>query len=96
MDVPEFAHAPKKHRYTITLGRDVIGYTLYRDEGDQRVFLHTEVEPDYAGHGLATQLIDAAIADSLESKKRIVGVCPTVAKWIERHPEIAEFVDQPA
>ena len=93
MDAPEISHAGKRHRYEIHLGREVIGQSRYRDSGNQRIFLHTEVEPDYQGHGLATQLIEWSLADTRASGKRIVAQCPTVAAYVARHHEYDDILD---
>ena len=96
MDTPQTAHVPEESRYTLTLDGQVIGYAQYTDTGTQRVFTHTVVEPEFGGRGFATQLVDAAIADTRASDKRIVGQCSMVAKWLTKHPELDEFVDAQA
>lgn len=55
------ADAPERHRFEITVDGVLAGFTRYLDKGDERIFPHTEVKDEYAGQGLATQLIRAAL-----------------------------------
>jgi len=94
MDVTEIAHVEARHRYEIRLGRAVIGTSFYRAEDGRRVFTHTEVDPDYRGHGLATQLIEFALSDTKAAGLRVVALCPSVAAYLAKHPEYDEIVDK--
>jgi predicted GNAT family acetyltransferase len=94
MDVPEIVHNAARHRFEIHLGRQVIGKSFYRVEENRRVFTHTEVEPDYQGHGLATQLVEFALNDTRAAGLRIVALCPTVAAYVARHHEYDDILDR--
>ncbi len=94
METPEIVHAASRHRFEIRLGKEIIGRSYYREEQGRRVFTHTEVEPDYQGHGLASQLIAHALADTREAGLRVVAQCPTVAAYVQRHPEYDDIVDR--
>lgn len=74
-------------RYELVVGDKLAGKLVYRDEGDTRIFLHTEVEPEYRGHGLATRLIEWSLDDVRSSGKRLWVRCPTVSGYLARHPE---------
>jgi predicted GNAT family acetyltransferase len=50
-------------RYELFVGDKPAGKLVYRDEGDTRIFLHTEVDPAYRGRGLATKLIEWSLDD---------------------------------
>src|SRR3954470_12362116 len=80
-------------RYEILVDGRRAGLTAYRDRGAQRVFFHTEIDDTFAGQGLAAQLIQLALADVRESGKRIVPVCPYVAKFLKRHDEFTDITD---
>jgi predicted GNAT family acetyltransferase len=75
-------------------GQDV-GLTMFEDQGEQRVFFHTEVDEAFGGRGLATIVISEALAQTKAEGLRIVPVCPTVAAFVEKHPEYADVVDRP-
>ncbi|MFI1288012.1 GNAT family N-acetyltransferase [Streptomyces sp. NPDC020792] len=85
--------ADAKHRYEILVDGKRAGLTAYRDRGEQRVFYHTEIDDAFAGQGLASQLVQEALTDVRESGKRIVPICPYVAKFLKRHEEFADITD---
>ena len=74
-------------RYELFVGGKLVGKLVYRDEGDTRIFLHTEVEPAYRGQGLATRLIEWSLDDVRASGKHLWVKCPTVAAYLARNPE---------
>ncbi|MGW0548207.1 GNAT family N-acetyltransferase [Streptomyces altiplanensis] len=81
------------HRYEILLDGTAAGLTAYRDRGDQRVFCHTEIDDAFAGRGLASHLVRQALTDVRASGKRIVPVCPYVAKYLQKHDEFSDITD---
>lgn len=58
------------------------------------VFFHMAVDEAFAGQGLGAQLVQHALADVRASGKRIVPVCPYVAKFLKRHDEFAGITDR--
>jgi predicted GNAT family acetyltransferase len=90
---PTVERVDSRHRYEILVDGTRAGLTAYRDRGEQRVFFHTEVDDAYAGQGLASQLVRQALTDVREAGKRIVPVCPYVAKFVQRHEEFADITD---
>lgn len=52
-----------------------------------RVFFHTEIDPEFSGRGLATQLIRTALGDAVEEKIVVVPVCPLFAAYLRKHGE---------
>ena len=93
MDVTEIVHNAARNRFEIHLGREVIGKSFYRVEDGRRVFTHTEVDPDYQGHGLASQLIEFALSDTRAAGLRVVALCPSVAGYVAKHHEYDDIVD---
>ncbi|ATD71972.1 MULTISPECIES: GNAT family N-acetyltransferase [Gordonia] len=85
-------------RYEITVDGTadgvVAGFAEYRDRVDgadtERVFFHTEVADEFGGRGLATTLVREALDDARARGLVIVGVCPLVAAFLEKHPEYAD------
>ncbi|MCX2185748.1 N-acetyltransferase [Streptomyces sp. SKN60] len=82
-----------RHRYEILVDEQRAGLTAFRDRGEQRVFFHTEVDEAYAGQGLASILVEQALNDVRATGKRIVPVCPYVAKFLKKHDEYADITD---
>ncbi|BCM65106.1 MULTISPECIES: GNAT family N-acetyltransferase [Streptomyces] len=91
--VPVVERVDARNRYEIRVDGKRAGLTAYRDHGAQRVFHHTEIDDAFAGQGLASRLVQEALTDVRESGKRIVPVCPYVAKFLQRHDEFADLVD---
>ncbi|MEU8527683.1 GNAT family N-acetyltransferase [Streptomyces sp. NPDC048629] len=75
------------------LAGERVGLTAYRDRDRQRVFVHTEVDAAHSGQGLAGILVRAALTDVRASGRRIVAVCPYVARYLKRHGEFADITD---
>ncbi|MEU5846291.1 GNAT family N-acetyltransferase [Saccharopolyspora shandongensis] len=82
-----------KHHYEILIDGKRAGLTAYRDRGVQRVFYHTVIDDAFAGKGLASQLVQQALTDVRDSGKRIVPVCPYVAKYLKRHDGFDDITD---
>ena len=82
-------------KFTVCVDGKAVGLTAYADEGHSRVFPHTEVDDAYEGRGLATIVIGEALAQTRAEGLRVVPMCPTVAAYVERHPEYADIVDRP-
>ncbi|MGW0883426.1 GNAT family N-acetyltransferase [Streptomyces sp. NPDC002671] len=90
---PTVERVDARHRYEIRVDGERAGLTAYRDRGDQRVFFHTEVDDAYAGQGLAGRLVQYALDDVRALGKRIVPVCPYVAKFLTKHKEFEDITD---
>lgn len=87
-------NATDKHRYEIDEDGTLAGFTEYLDREDQRIFFHTEIGEEFGGRGLASSLIRDALSDTVKEGRRIVPVCSFVAKYIEKHDDVADHVDQ--
>ncbi|MFE7790040.1 GNAT family N-acetyltransferase [Streptomyces sp. NPDC057460] len=90
---PTVQRVDAKHKYEILVDGKTAGFTAYRDRESQRVFYHTEIDDAFAGQGLASLLVQQALTDVRASGKRIVPVCPYVAKFLKKHTEFADITD---
>lgn len=90
---PTVRHMDDKHRYEIHVDGRRAGFTAYRDFGHQRVFYHTEIDDSFADQGLAAQVVHYALSDVRDTGRRIVAVCPYVAKYLSRHEAFADYAD---
>ena len=81
----------ERNRFLISEDGETVGLTTYRLHGNLVELLHTEVDPDHGGRGLAGILaravLDAARARGLE----VLPSCPYVAEFIGRHRD--EYLD---
>ncbi len=87
---------PEAGRFEIRDGDRVLGVATYRRQGDQVVLTHTEVDPDQEGSGVGSALARGALDDVRARGLRAVPCCSFIRSWIERHPDYADLVDEPA
>ena len=89
---PSFTDNAELSRYELRLGDDLAGWLEYRPAGARVIFAHTEVLDAYEGQGLGGKLVrhglDAARADG----KSVIATCPFAAAYIDRHPELREYL----
>lgn len=92
----EYVHDPELNRYEIRDGDVLVGFTQYRLPDDVHVdFVHTEVDDEYRGRGLAGEVVEFALADVRVQGKRVIPHCRKVARWITKHPEYEDITDRP-
>jgi uncharacterized protein len=80
-------HEPDGRRYVAVVDGVEVGVAAYVDRGVRRIFTHTEVDPVREGRGIGSELVRAAVVDSVAEGREVVGQCPFVARWIEAHPD---------
>ncbi|MFI8004851.1 GNAT family N-acetyltransferase [Streptomyces sp. NPDC086010] len=90
---PVVRRVDERHRYEIGVDGVRAGLTAYRDRDGQRVFFHTGIDDAFGGRGLASVLVREALEDVRSSGRRIVPVCPYVAKFLKKHEEFADITD---
>lgn len=84
---------PEDRTYTIAVDGQKVGHADFADRGDQRVFYHTVVDPEFGGRGLATILVKEALDNARDAGKRIVPVCSMVETVLKKHPEFNDIAD---
>lgn len=87
---------PDRERYEITVDGSAAGFAQYVRRGGRTLFVHTEIDAGHEGQGLGGRLVGAALDAERRAGRRIVPLCPFVAKYVERHPEYQDLVDQRA
>ncbi|SOJ58142.1 hypothetical protein MSIMFB_05622 [Mycobacterium simulans] len=80
-------------KYTISVEGKTVGLADYADRGAQRVFYHTEIDPQFGGRGLATILVEEALNATRNDGRRIVPVCSMVDTVLKKHPEFDDITD---
>jgi uncharacterized protein len=66
-----------------------IAYFVMYPEPGALVAVHTVVEPEYQGRGIAGALVKEFYAMAAREGVPAVPLCPYAAKWAERHPDRA-------
>ncbi|MEV8267425.1 GNAT family N-acetyltransferase [Microbacterium sp. NPDC076911] len=86
-DETTVARNEKAGRYEIHVGDVLAGFADYKIDSHERVsFPHTEIDPAFAGRGLAKLLVRDAMADSAARNDTVVPHCPFVEKYLKRNP----------
>jgi predicted GNAT family acetyltransferase len=78
---------PDANRYELLVDGELAGAADYRDRAGRRIFVHTVVDPAFAGRGLGNRLAKGALDDAMARGMRVVPRCPFIRAWLERHPE---------
>ncbi len=83
---------PGRGRFTIFVGGEPAGFTHYEMRDGSWAFLHTETDDRFAGRGLATQLIAAALDAVRAEGGTVLPYCPFVRRFIGDRPEYLDLV----
>ncbi len=79
-------------RYEAVIGDRRAGLIAYELRPGRMVMLHTEVEPEFEGHGVAGEMVARALDDVRARGLKVVPSCPYVRSYISRHPEYADLL----
>ena len=83
------------HRYEAYVDDLLAGFVTYDRKPGRMIFLHTETEPAFEGHGVASRLAQVALDDARTQGLCVIPRCPFVARYIGRHPAYADLVERP-
>ena len=86
---------PERSRYEAYVGDELAGFVTYRTRPGVQVLVHTEVEGRFEGHGVGSRLASAVLDRSGPGACKVVPVCPFIAGYIDRHPELSDLVAGP-
>jgi predicted GNAT family acetyltransferase len=81
------------HRYVITADGTTAGEIVYGFRQGRRVLLHTAVDPELQGTGIAGAAVAALLDRSRQLGERVVPLCGFVTAYIAKHPEYDDLVD---
>jgi uncharacterized protein len=69
-----------------------VAYLEYNLTGGILQLIHTEVPVELRGQGLAGELAKSALEWAREHKVKVDVVCPSVAGYINKHPEYSDLL----
>jgi len=78
-------------RYLLSVDGEVVGTLTYQLRPGLIDVIHTEVDPDYGGRGLAGILARAVLDDARARGLAVLPHCPYVARFISGHRD--EYLD---
>ena len=85
---------PSEHRYEARLGKNLAGFSVYENTANSVIVLHTEVAPEYGGHGVGGRLAAGVLDDLRARGLRVTPRCPFIADYIRHHAQYADMVDR--
>ncbi len=93
-DEVQVTDSPDRDRYEVTLNGEVAGFARYVHRGGRTFFVHTEIDPQFEGHGLGSKLAAGALDAERTAGHTIVPLCPFIRSYVDRHTDYLELVDQ--
>ncbi|MEV4431217.1 GNAT family N-acetyltransferase [Streptomyces sp. NPDC049602] len=98
---PQVVDRPEKSRYEILAGDDgtetagFAEYFLSEDQSEGEIaFIHTEIDPRFAGRGLGGLLAQGALDDARARGLHVLPYCPFIRGWIRKHAEYTDLVPE--
>ena len=86
------ADAPERQRFEAQLDGTFVGVLVYAVADGRIDLIHTEVFPEFEGHGIAAALTRFALDDARRRGLRVIPSCPYVRRYLESHPEDLDIV----
>lgn len=68
------------------------GVLAYEVRNENVALVHTEIDPDFQGRGMGSELIGHALDQIRASGRGVLPVCPFVLTFLQRHPEYVDLV----
>ena len=90
-DLPPIVMNEQTHRFEMTLDGET-AFAEYSLLHDAIVLPHTVVPAALGGRGVATALIKAGLGYARDHGLKVKPICPFVAGYIEKHPEVQDLV----
>ena len=87
--------APELGRYEAHVDALLAGFVTYRRKGDVVVFIHTEVDAEHEGQGVAGTIAREVLDDVRRRGLRARLLCPYLSAWATRHPEYDDVLAGP-
>lgn len=83
-------HRPEQCMFLIRLAPGIYSFLQYEIKEKKFYINKTYTPPEYRGRGLATKLLQHAIAWAKENGLKIVPICSFAVEYFRRHPELQE------
>ena len=89
---PSITDHPESSRFELRADGELVGWLDYRPAGDSVILAHTEVVDGHEGEGLGGALVRGALDAARATGKTVIPTCTFAAAYIDRHPELDEFL----
>lgn len=81
----EVTERSERNRYDLTVDGEFAGIVAYDVVGGVTVFTHTVMQDAFDGQGLASIMVDRAIADVAARGGTVATTCPFVRHWLTKN-----------
>ena len=81
----EVVRVAERNRYELRRGERMIGFVDTVPQGDVVVIPYVQVDREFEGRGLGSQLVTGALRDLFAQGKQVVAQCPFAAVVLRRH-----------
>jgi predicted GNAT family acetyltransferase len=85
---------PDEQRFEIRADGELAGFAQYRPFKGGLAFMHTQIDQQFEGKGLASVLVREALDDVRTRGVEVLPFCPFVRGYIEKHPEYVDLVPE--
>jgi predicted GNAT family acetyltransferase len=89
---PSVTDNEERSRLELRVDDELAGWLDYRPAGDSIIVAHTEVMHGHEGEGLGGVLVRSALDAARAAGKTVIATCPFASSYIDRHPELDEFL----
>jgi predicted GNAT family acetyltransferase len=84
---------PKKSRFEILVDGAVGGFAAYRIRDGLVIITHSEIDRNFRGQGLGSQLAEQTLDQLRERDARVVAACPFFAQYVSEHHDWDDILE---
>ena len=89
---PVVTDNPAESRFEIYVGGERAGLMRYQLHGQLISLIHTEVDDQFQGMGLASKLARGVLDQVRARGLAVLPYCPYVKSWVAKHPDYGDLV----
>ena len=82
------------HRFEASANGRPAGFIVYSIRNGQISLIHTEIDNEFEGKGVASTLVKRALGMVRDSGLPMLPVCPFVQAYVQRHPGYVDLVPE--
>lgn len=90
LDNLEIVNNADAKRFEIQLG-DKVAMVEYMRSGNNIIYTHTEVPPEFEGKGIAGKLAHHVMEYAKNEGLKVQPLCPFINSYVKRHPEYQDI-----
>jgi uncharacterized protein len=83
-----------RKRYEIRSDGELAGFLTYHLRPEVIELMHTEIDEEFEGRGLGSQLIAFALNDARDRGLSVLPFCPFVNDYMQRHRQYVDLVPE--